>query len=142
MLADICSMKSPAASRSRPAVIVKGDGEVMSQGIFSAVAASSPGYVVMSFIGPKYVTRIVRSICMRVGTMRWVNRWKFTRAFEGRPCTVICGEKTTVMSRGLTIITPLSGSVALTSLGLAIGCDVADDEVEELVVHEHAGVPR
>ena len=59
---------------------------------------------------------------MRVGTMRWVKRWKATRALEGRPCTVICGENTTVMSLGLTIITPLSGSaVAVVLLGSMLG---------------------
>ena len=49
--------------------------------------------------------------------MRWVNFSKVTWALVGRPCTVICGLKTTVMSRGLTIITPLSGSTLLVWLG-------------------------
>ena len=39
----------------------------------------------MSLIGPKYVTRIVRSICMRVGTMRWVNRSKAHPGVGGTP---------------------------------------------------------
>ena len=54
---------------------------------------------------------------MRIGVMRWVNFSKTTWALVGRPCTVICGLNTTVMSRGLTIITPLSGSVLFDWLG-------------------------
>ena len=61
---------------------------------------SSALYSVMSLIGPMYTARIVSAIRMRVGTMRWVNFSKVTLALSGRPCTVICGEKTTVMSRG------------------------------------------